>query len=75
MQHLIEIGEIKQRASAIGVSLKVLSRAAGVHYSTAYRAAKGLSDIQVGNLRKLTDELLRREAAVRNHILRVGDAA
>ena len=75
MQHLIEIPEIKSRAEAINLTLKRLARLAGVHFSTVYRGANGVSDTRVTTLRKLTDELVRQEARVRGAVDRVEDAA
>lgn len=69
MAQLIEIGEIKNRANAIGVSLKRLAQHAGVAHSNVYRAAQGKSDLRTRTLRLLVEALDEREREVAAHLI------
>lgn len=69
MLHLAEIGEIKNRAEAINLNLKQLSRVAGVDPGTVYRSASGKGDNRSGTLRKLNDALQAAELAVARSLL------
>lgn len=70
MQQIVPLGEIKQRAELIGVSLKQLAVAVGINPSTAYRGALG-GNITVRTAGKMLDGLRRRELAVLAHLARL----
>lgn len=71
---IVEMGEIKKRAEACGVSLKKLAHLAGVSPSSAYRAISEASDPRGSTLRALTVRLFeiedrrRRELGVAGQI-------
>lgn len=67
MQHIIAIHQIKERAAALNLSLPVLARRAGIHPSTAYRAAEH-DDCRKSTAVKLTAELMREERRVAQHL-------
>ena len=68
MQHLASIGEIKQRAAALRLSLEDLALAAKLSPSTAYRAAAALHDSRVSTLVKLTEALIAEERRLFAHL-------
>lgn len=68
MLHPVAIGEIENRAKAIGLNLKQLAHIAGVSPSTAYRASEGDTDPRFSTLRKLAAALEHREAEMRAHL-------
>lgn len=72
MLQMVEISEIKERAEAIGLSLKRLAKLAGVDPSAAYAGARGEIDNRGSTLRKLTAELIRQESRVAEHLQKVG---
>lgn len=76
MLQMVEISEIKTRAEAIGLSLKRLAKLAGVDPSAAYAGARGAIDNRGSTLRKLTEELIRQENRVADHLQKLhGDKA
>jgi hypothetical protein len=66
MQHLVAIEQIKERAEAVNLNLKVLAHRAGVHPSTAYRGAK-----RIVTGARLTDALVAEEIRLRDHLLKI----
>ena len=63
MLQIVDLSQIKERADAIGVSLKVLAREAHVDPSAAYRGAAG-SDFKKSTALKLLSVLVPREKAL-----------
>lgn len=57
MQHGVPISEIKNRAEAVGTTLRKLAIDAGVSPATAYRGAKGSHDSRVSTVNKLLTQL------------------
>lgn len=67
MQHFVDLVEIKARAEAIGLSLKVLGFAARVDPSSLYRMAKG-ADYKKSTALKVLTPLVAKEKAVLAHL-------
>lgn len=72
MQNIVAIGEIKDRAEAIGLTLSQLAADAGLSPSTALRLAKGKTQHGwITTNEKLVKALVAREQRVREHLATV----
>lgn len=72
MQYLVAISELKSRAEAIGLSVKRLARAAGVHHTTVYRGLAGKNDLRTKTTLKLIRQLEVEERRVAEHLVKIG---
>jgi DNA-binding MurR/RpiR family transcriptional regulator len=72
MHTIVAIGEIKERAEAIGSTLSQIAADAGLSPSTALRLAKGKTQHGwITTNMKLVKALVAREAKVRAHLAQV----
>lgn len=71
MQTVLQIDEIAQRLSRLGLAPKVLARRAGVNFATFYRARQRPGSTSTGNLLAFNRALIEVEIELRDHLLRL----
>lgn len=69
MQTVLQLDEIAQRLSRIGMPPKALARLAGVNFATYYRGRQRPGSMVTRNLAALSAALIAEELALRDHLL------